>query len=245
MYPHAPTNATLPRRTRLRTSFIRWCAMFAVALLAGASVAQAQTEEAKLLACDGTAGDTFGWSVAVEGDTAVIGAPQKRSGGIGFVYVFALTGGVWALQAKLASANGALGDQFGKSVALSGDTAPVSAPYDDHGTSSGSVYVFTRSGGAWTQQVKLTAADGAASDLFGAGVALSGDTVVIGVNRDDDLGADSGSAYVFGLASLDTDGDVDDDGDGVADVDDAFPLDASESVDSDGDGVGDCGDRHG
>ncbi len=68
---------------------------------------------------------------------------------------------------------------------------------DDGGTDSGSAYVFTRTGGVWSQQAKLTASDLAYADYFGVSVAVSGDTAVIGAYGDDDGGSDSGSAYVF------------------------------------------------
>jgi len=100
---------------------------------------------------------------------------------------------------KITASDGATSDQFGYSVALSGDTALIGAQGDDDmGSSSGSAYVFTRSGSTWTQQAKLTAADGAANDAFGYSVALSGDTALVGTRLDDDRGSESGSAYFFG-----------------------------------------------
>jgi len=96
---------------------------------------------------------------------------------------------------KLTASDGAANDHFGDSVSLSGDTAVIGAPYTD--TSEGSAYVFVRSGTTWSQQAKLTANDGVAYDDFGDSVSLSGDTAVIGARGDDDLGTDSGSAYVF------------------------------------------------
>ncbi len=83
---------------------------------------------------------------------------------------------------KLTASDGAAGDYFGSSVALSGDTALVGAAGDDVGvnTDQGSAYVFVRSGTTWTQQAQLTASDGAAYDHFGSSVALSGDTALVG-----------------------------------------------------------------
>jgi hypothetical protein len=101
-------------------------------------------------------------------------------------------------QAKLTASDAAVGDLFGWTVGLSGDTAVIGAfSDDDNGQSSGSAYVFTRSGVAWTEQAKLTASDAAAGDVFGRSVAISGDTVVIGAQGDDDAGSFSGSVYVF------------------------------------------------
>jgi len=93
---------------------------------------------------------------------------------------------------------GSAGDQFGISVAITGDTIVVGASLDDdNGTDSGSAYVFTHTGTTWTQQAKLTASDGAAGDYFGRRVAIAGDTIVVGARYDDDNGTWSGSAYVF------------------------------------------------
>ncbi len=158
------------------------------------------TQQAKLTAGDGVANDQFGISVALSGDTALVGAHYDDDKGAdsGSAYVFTRSGTAWTQQAKLTALDGAAGDYFGLSVALSGDTALVGAYYDDDkGSASGSAYVFTRSGTTWTQQAKLLAADGAAEDRFGFGVALSGETALVGAYQDDDKGADSGSAYVF------------------------------------------------
>ena len=159
-------------------------------------------QQAKLTATDGAANDTFGGNVALSGDTAVIGAlgDDDDVNGVdsGSAYVFTRSGTSWSEQAKLSAADGAAGDEFGYSVALSGDTAVIGAARDDDkGNDSGSAYVFTRSGTSWSQQAKLTAADGAAGDVFSISVALSGDTAVIGADLDDEKGDNSGAAYVF------------------------------------------------
>ena len=102
--------------------------------------------------------------------------------------------------AKLLPADGAELDDFGRSVSISGDTTVIGARFNDGNDShSGSAYVFTRSGGVWTQQAKLVASDGGSIDYFGQSVSLSGDTVVIGAHGDNDNGITSGSAYVFTL----------------------------------------------
>lgn len=107
--------------------------------------------------------------------------------------------------AKLVASDGALGDNFGYSVAIDGDTIVVGARYDDDkGSNSGSVYVFGWNGGtsSWSQQQKLTASDGASSDYFGFSVAISGDVIVVGVYSDDDKGTDSGLRSVEPQMSL-------------------------------------------
>ncbi|HEV3363408.1 MAG TPA: FG-GAP repeat protein, partial [Acidimicrobiia bacterium] len=144
--------------------------------------------------------DEFGWSVAVSGDTAVVGAPRDEDKGVntGSASVFVRSGTTWALQAKLTAADAAPNDNFGYSVAVSGDTAIVGAPYDDDaGADSGSAAVFVRSGTTWSRQVKVSAPEASAGDRFGWSVAVDGDTKVLGAPGDDDAGADSGSAYVF------------------------------------------------
>jgi len=160
----------------------------------------AWTQQAKLLAGDGAGEDYFGFSISLSSDTAVIGAyaNDDNGSGSGSAYVFTQSGGAWTQQAKLLASDGAADDQFGQSVSLSGDTAVIGAwQDDDNGNESGSAYVFTRSDGVWTQQTKLLPSIGAADDLFGISVSLSGDTAVIGAVWDDDNGSDSGSAYVF------------------------------------------------
>ena len=155
---------------------------------------------AKLVAADGADGDEFGYSVAVSGDTVVVAAPRDDDGheDSGSVYVFTRSDSGWHEQAKLTAADGAEGDLFGISVAISGDTIVVGADLaDDKGENSGAAYVFTRSGSTWAEQAKLTADDGAAGDLFGIRVSVSGNTAAIGAARDDDGQDNSGSAYVF------------------------------------------------
>jgi len=159
--------------------------------------ADAELVESKLTASDAAAGDWFGRSVSISGDTAVIGAYLDDDGGnaSGSAYVFTRSGGVWTEQGKLTAFDAAANDFFGFSVSISGDTAVIGAYRD--GSYTGSAYVFTRSSGVWTQQGKLTASDAAVSDHFGYSVSVSGDTAVIGAYLDDDGGSSSGSAYVF------------------------------------------------
>jgi hypothetical protein len=147
------------------------------------------SQQQKLTAADGEAGDYFGAPMAVSGDTIVIGVSNK-SGYRGAAYVFVRSGGVWSQQQKLTAADGVAGDDFGNSVSVNGDTAVIGA----RGANSdrGAAYVFVRNGGVWTLQQKLNAADSVERQGFGAGASLSGETVLIGVSR-----ADAGAAYVF------------------------------------------------
>lgn len=161
------------------------------------------TEQAHLIASDGSSQDSFGDTVAVSGDIVVIGACNDDVGlnsDQGSVYVFTRTSGTWSEQAHLTAADGAAVDRFGLSVAISGNTAVIGATLNDIGANvdQGSAYVFVSDGVNWTQQTMLIAADGAASDQFGGNVAISGDTAVVGA-ASDDIGANTnqGSVYVF------------------------------------------------
>ena len=158
------------------------------------------SQQAKLTASDAAAFDFFGVSVAISGDTAVVGANFDDGKGVdsGSAYVFVRSGTTWTEQAKLTASDAAALDQFGIEVSISGDTAVVGAfSDDDSGSRSGSAYVFVHSGATWTEQAKLTASDAAIDDRFGRSVSVSGDTAVVGAVGDDDDGQNSGSAYVF------------------------------------------------
>ena len=109
-----------------------------------------------------------------------------------------LGGSLAQAQTKLTASDGAAGDEFSISVAGDGDIAVVGAPRDDGpSTNTGSAYVYLRDGAAWGQEAKLTAGDVAQFAEFGISVAVSGDTAAVGAWGDDDLGAASGSVYVF------------------------------------------------
>ncbi|MEE3239826.1 MAG: Ig-like domain-containing protein [Pseudomonadota bacterium] len=146
------------------------------------------TEQQKLTASNGSTGDEFGHSVSIDGDTAVIGAPQSGS-----AYIFTRSDGVWSEQQVLVESNGASNSLFGWSVSIDSDRAVVGSD------NSGSAYVFVRSNGVWTEQQRLTASDGDWEDNFGSSVSLNGDTALIGAYGDTDNGFLSGSAYVFPL----------------------------------------------
>ena len=159
-------------------------------------------QEQRLVASDGLAGDSFGYSVAVSGNVALIGAYGVDDNGAssGSAYVFRFDGAEWAEEQKLLASDGAAYDFFGVSVALSGGVAVVGAYLDDdQGVSSGSAYVFRFNGSRWVEEQKLVAADGAPDDRFGGCVAVSGDVIVVGAVQDDDNGPNSGSAYVYGF----------------------------------------------
>ena len=158
-----------------------------------------RVETAKLVAADGAANDEFGISVALDGDTAVIGARQDDTRN-GSAYVFTKVSGVWSQKAKLIASDGAADDEFGISVAVDGDTIVVGARQDDdNGNQSGAAYVFIRVSGVWSHNTKLTASDGAANDELGISVAVDGDTIMVGAHQNDadTNNNDEGAAYVF------------------------------------------------
>jgi hypothetical protein len=157
-------------------------------------------EQAELLASDAANNDRFGFWVAIDGDTAVVGSRQDGDAGFrsGSAYVFTRTGTVWSQQAKLTASDAATLDRFGTSVSISGDTAIIGAgEADGVGENSGKAYVYTRTGVVWNEEAILTAADAAAGNLFGHKVSVYGETALLGSYLDDAPGVDSGSAYIF------------------------------------------------
>jgi hypothetical protein len=150
----------------------------------------------KLTASDAAANDLFGFSVAISGNTAIVGADNNDDAGSnsGSAYIFDTTTGqqLFKLIASDASAN----NLFGRSVAISGTTAVVGAAFGGNaGITSGTAFVFDTTTGQ--QLFKLTASDAAAGDLFGDSVGIFGTTAIVGASSDDDGGSGSGSAYVF------------------------------------------------
>jgi uncharacterized repeat protein (TIGR01451 family) len=148
-------------------------------------------------------GATFGSSVAIDGDTLVVGSNEELDGfggGRGLAYVFMRVGSEWRFQQELLASDGAPNDHFGTSVAITGDTIVIGAPNDDTtaGAEAGSAYVFVRSGTVWSEQQKLVASDGAAGDRFGSSVSADGERAVVGAPwNNTTAGNTAGSAYVF------------------------------------------------
>jgi hypothetical protein len=168
-------------------------------------LADLPSQQTYLKAANTEANDSFGYRVAVSGDTVVVGAqgedssttgvnapPNDLALNAGAAYVFVRSGSTWIQQAYLKASNTGASDIFGQSVAISGDTIVVGAQGEDSSTTgvdsvpnedaswSGAAYVFTRSGTTWTQQAYLKASNGDAGDFFGISVAVSGETVVVG-----------------------------------------------------------------
>jgi uncharacterized repeat protein (TIGR01451 family) len=160
---------------------------------------------AKLSASDGARGDQFGLTLALSGNTLVVGAPDAvgTAGSLsGVVYVFHLDGGSWVEHQKLTAGDAAAFDNFGFSLGLDGSTLVVGAPFHDRGSAAGNAgtaYVFQSDDtNNWSQKAQLLAGDGAADDEYGVSVSVSGDTLVVGARADDVNGLrDAGSAYIY------------------------------------------------
>jgi hypothetical protein len=164
-------------------------------------------QQAKLTADDRLANDRFGYSVAVSGDIAVVGAlfddrnDNDKDENFGAAYVFSRAeDGTWHQQAKLTTDDAASRDGFGCSVSVDKKTILVGANHKGNNW-EGAAYVFSRDDdGVWRQQARLSdGTDQQAGDQarFGSSVSLSGDTALIGSFYDSTAGHLSGSAYAF------------------------------------------------
>ena len=164
------------------------------------------TLEQKLTASNATNDHEFGYSTSLssDGNIAVIGAMGENTVGTyaGAAYVFTRSGGVWTEEQKIVPDDIQSNDYFGQEVAISSDGSTItsgSAGESTTASGAGSVYVFTKSGGIWTQQQKMQALDAASSDFLGQSVTISGngDTIVVGSTGSDDIGSNAGAAYIF------------------------------------------------
>jgi len=158
-------------------------------------------QHTKLTAADRQSGDQLGFSVAISGNEVIAGAPRHSAGGLssGAAYIFEQReNATWAEVTKLSDGETASEDQFGISVAISGNLAISGAQQDDDiAPNAGAAYIFERSSTLWLQRAKLIANDAKAGDLFGNAVAISGETALIGAAGVDDAGPDAGAAYIF------------------------------------------------
>ncbi len=156
-------------------------------------------ETAKLTASDAVAADQFGRSVAISGNTTIIGAAGVNSFA-GAAYIFDFNGTGWTEIAKLTASDAAASDFFATAVAISGDTVVVGAFLNDgNGSAAGSAYIFQRDAGGvdnWGEVTRLFSSDAAVADQFGNAVAISGDIAIVGESFDfDNIG--KGAAYIF------------------------------------------------
>jgi hypothetical protein len=152
------------------------------------------SNQVKIVASDGAAGDFFGYSVSVGSGRIIVGAYSDDDNGSnsGSAYIFDLNG---TQLAKIKPSDGAADDNFGKTVYVGSGRIVVGSQYDDDaGASSGSAYIFNLNG---TQLAKIVASDAAAGDEFGTSVAIGSGRIIVGSWFDDDNGSGSGSAYIF------------------------------------------------
>lgn len=177
----------------------------------------AWVQQAYLKAANIDIGDTFGWRLALEGDTLVISAytesgdaastaqaPNNNATFAGAVYVFARSGSTWTQEAYLKASNAESNDIFGYALALDGDTLAVGTPYEsgdatstaetpnDSAHNAGAVYVFERSGTSWLQKAYLKASNAEAGAYFGLALALEDDRLVVGAPSEDGSAASTG-----------------------------------------------------
>lgn len=157
----------------------------------------AWVQEAELVAPQPSAFGYFGSAVALAGDAALVGAHADDQGGVdaGAAYVFRFDGATWALEQTLHALVPAPGARFGRALALAPGRALVGAPGEVG--MQGACYVFRDEGGAWVQEARLAAADGAPQDHFGRSCALSGERALVGAYRADGPATDMGAAYFF------------------------------------------------
>jgi len=155
-------------------------------------------EEAELCSCDAAAWDYLGFSVAVSGDTVVVGNARQHAA----AHVFARGPGGWVEEAELHAAVEKPLSGFGHQVAVSGDWAVIGAPFGEHEgqRAAGEAYAFRRTRRGWTRQQLLDTDDpGAHLDCFGDAVAIDGGTIAVSATADDEAGADMGGVYLYRL----------------------------------------------
>jgi len=157
-------------------------------------------ESSKVHPSDGDAGDYFGHSISLSGNTAIIGAYRDDQNGTrsGSAYIYQYNGTTWNKQYKLLASDGTSYDYFGCSVAISGDVLIIGSFRDnDNGYESGSAYIYRYNGETWIEEAKLLASDGAAGDEFGCAVSINGQFAIVGAYKKDGTGENSGAAYLF------------------------------------------------
>lgn len=192
------------RRSRRRYCWSGLLALGVISLpVAASSVAEAAApttaiggQVVELKGSDTVAGDNFGGMVAISGTNAIAGAPY-HAGWAGRAYVYTKTATGWKQAAELKASDSHSNDQFGRTVAIAGNTAVVGAwNYADYTNQQfgGRAYVFTKTTSGWKQAAELRGSDTVLSDEFGWSVAVTSGTVVVGAPMHDNY---TGRTYVF------------------------------------------------
>ncbi len=153
------------------------------------------TEQQRLTASDGTFADEFGWSMDVEGDVLLVGAPSQ-DGRRGAAYVFRrdAASGQWIEKAKLTAQGGAPGDELGTGVVLRGAYALVGAPFADDQAGAAYLFRYDAGLGLWQEEARLTADEEQPGALFGYSAVLTDDEIIISAYRHNDS---AGAVFVF------------------------------------------------
>jgi len=157
-------------------------------------------KQTKLVATDAAAKQWFGWDVAIDGNTIVVGAPLDKEKGrnAGAAYIFVREGVEWKQQAKLVATDGDSNDKFGNAVDISQDSVVIGTPKDEEkGKDTGAAYVFLQSGDNWTEEQKLLPSTSEVKGMFGHAVAIADDMAVVGAPLEDGVDVDAGAAYTF------------------------------------------------
>ncbi|MCK4501293.1 FG-GAP repeat protein, partial [Candidatus Babeliales bacterium] len=155
------------------------------------------TQQQQLQADNAALDDNFGWSVAIYGDTVAVAAVSEdtTASASGAIYIYTRSGATWTQQQMLKASDADVNDKLGDDISMHMDTIIAGTRFEN--ASAGSAYIFTRSGGTWTEEQKLVASDAAGTDYFGYNVAIHGDTAVIGAYQEDTAVSGAGSVYIF------------------------------------------------
>lgn len=147
------------------------------------------TEKFKLTSVE--AASSFGFSVSLSGNRALVGSFNNTTGA---AYIFVFDGTTWIPEATLTAVDGATNDAFGSAVSLSGDRALIGAPSDNGTARPGAAFVFAFDGTNWNEEAKLSPTDGVTADYFGFSVSLEGSRALVGAFGQD---RNTGAAYIF------------------------------------------------
>jgi len=186
----------------LKTHTVAFLLFLAISSLCLGSAFALQLSEIKLAPGDAPVGAEFGRSIAITGDLLAVGAGGATAGSIGkagAVYLYKRQGQAYVREAKLIAPDATPGAEFGRAVAIQGNTVAVGARFAQVGTltSAGAAYVFRKVGGSWYLEAKIASPTPANGDNFGRALAIQGDLLAVTARKEKDQDPDQGAAYVF------------------------------------------------